>query len=61
MLPAKRRSHLSNVSIETLFLLDALKLAVKNFYEYEQEIKFAGEKMINCNCISYKKRCFVVF
>ena len=36
---AKRRNHLSNENLETLFLLVALKLPAKNLYEFEQEIK----------------------
>ena len=65
MLPAKCRNHLSSKNIEKLFLLGALKVAVKNFYEYEQEIKLAGGKMVNCNCIRkdvllcFNNICFV--
>ena len=36
---AKRRNHLSNENLKTLFFLAALKLPAKNLYEYEHKIK----------------------
>ena len=37
-LAARRRNHLSNENLKTLFFLAALKLPAKNLCEYEQEI-----------------------
>ena len=45
MLAAKHRNHLKNENLETLFLLTALKLVAKKFFEYEQEIKLIERKL----------------
>ena len=45
MLAAKHRNHLSIENLETLFLLTALKLVAKKFFEYEQEIKLIERKL----------------
>ena len=42
---ARYKNHLSKENLKTLFLLAALKLPVKNQYEYEQEMKLVEGKL----------------
>ena len=55
---AKRRNHLSNENLKTLFFLAALKLPAKNLYEYEQKIKVV-KVLYRCCLLCINNICFI--